>query len=218
MTRSEFIYPDYARAERIADGTMHVLGLGGAVIGAAALVIWAFGSGSPAETVALLIYGLCLIATFAASAVYHMTPSERARPILRRIDHAAIYLKIAGTYTPLVVMLGTAFSYGILAVVWTLALFGAVRKLFFWRNPHNYGTPLYLIIGWMSVAIIWPLAPTLPTISVWLIAVGGLLYTSGVIFFHSEGMKFSNAIWHGFVVVASGCFYAAIALGIFANA
>lgn len=142
-----------------------------------------------------------------------MTPWESIRPTLRRIDHAAIYLKIAGTYTPLVVMVGSLSSYFVLVIVWALAVFGMIRKLFFLQAPGRLGTVLYLVMGWMSVAIIWSLIPILPRAATWLIAVGGLLYTSGVIFYSWESLKFSNAIWHGFVVAASTCFYIAIALG-----
>lgn len=218
MRKIKTMYPTYARSERIADGTMHALGVAGALIGTLFLMVWTVGMVSGGQVAALIIYGVALIATFTASAFYHMTPWEHIRPTLRRIDHAAIYLKIAGTYTPLVVMIGSAFAYGILAIVWALALFGMIRKLFFWQTPGRMGAVLYLVMGWMSVGLIWALVPILPGTSVWLIVAGGLLYTSGVIFFSWESLKFSNAIWHGFVVAASACFFVAIAIGAVATA
>ena len=141
-----------------------------------------------------------------------MTPWEGIRPVLRRFDHAAIYLKIAGTYTPLVVMIGSWFAYTILAIVWGLALLGMVLKLFFWSTPGRFGPALYLIMGWLSLALIWSLGPVVPVSAMVLIAVGGLLYTAGVPFYASETMKYSIAVWHGFVVAASACFFAAIAI------
>lgn len=207
------MYPKYARSERIADGTMHAIGLTGALAGAVTLVIWAVLHAGAGQVAALTIYGVGLIATFAASAFYHMTPWEGLRPTLRRIDHAAIYLKIAGTYTPLVVMIGSAFAYVLLAVVWGLAVFGMIRKLFYWRVPGRLGPLLYLVMGWMGVAVIWLALPVLPGWSTALIVVGGALYTLGVVFYAWEGLKFSIAIWHGFVVTASACFFAAIAVG-----
>lgn len=206
------MYPTYARSERIADGTMHAVGVLGAVTGAVVLIVWSSGQATAAQITAISVYGATLIATFVASAFYHMTPWEGIRPLLRRFDHAAIYLKIAGTYTPLVVMIGSGFAYAVLAVVWGLAVIGMVLKLFFWRTPGRFGTALYLVMGWLSLALIWSLWPIVPVSAMVLIAVGGLLYTAGVPFYASETMKFSIAIWHGFVVAASGCFFAAIAI------
>lgn len=208
------MYPTYARAERIADGTMHAIGVLGAVTGAVVLIVWSSGNASAGQVAAISVYGATLIATFVASAMYHLTPLERIRPLLRRFDHAAIYLKIAGTYTPLVVMIGSGFAYAILGIVWGLAVLGMVLKLFFWRTPGRFGPALYLIMGWLSLGLIWSLWPIVPTASMVLMAAGGLLYTSGVPFYAAENMKFSIAIWHGFVVTASACFFVAIALGV----
>ena len=213
MRKPQTPYPTYALSERIADGSMHAIGVIGASVGASYLIVWAAGNASGGQMVALAIYGAALIATFAASAFYHMTPWEGLRPRLRQIDHAAIYVKIAGTYTPLVVMIGSAFAYVILGIVWALAMFGVITKIFFWRRPGWFSTGLYLIMGWLSVALIWGLLPVVPTLALVLIAVGGGLYTSGVVFYQWEGLKFSIAIWHGFVVAASACFFAAITLG-----
>ncbi|MEL7181350.1 MAG: hemolysin III family protein, partial [Pseudomonadota bacterium] len=164
------------------------------------------------QITAITIYGATLIATFVASAFYHMTPWEGIRPILRRFDHAAIYLKIAGTYTPLVVMIGSGFAYAVLALVWGLAVIGMVLKLFFWRTPGRFGPALYLVMGWLSLALIWSLWPIVPLSAMVLMGIGGLLYTAGVPFYATETMKFSIAIWHGFVVAASACFFAAITI------
>jgi hemolysin III len=212
------MYPSYARSERIADGTMHAIGVLGALTGAILLMVWSAGAASTSQMLAIAVYGATLIATFAASAMYHFTPWERIRPLLRRFDHAAIYLKIAGTYTPLVVLIGSGFAYAVLATVWVLAVVGVVLKLFFWRTPGRFGPALYLIMGWLSLALIWSLWPLVPVSAMILMAVGGLLYTAGVPFSASETMKFSIAIWHGFVVAASACFFAAITISVAAVA
>lgn len=208
------MYPTYSLSERIADGTMHAVGVIGAIAGTIILLVWATGIATGGQIAALSVYGATLIATFVASAFYHMTPWERIRPTLRRFDHAAIYLKIAGTYTPLVVMIGSGFAYMVLAVVWALAIVGIILKLFFWRTPGRFGPALYLIMGWLSVLLVWSLWSTIPNGAIALIAVGGLLYTVGVVFYAAERMKYSNAIWHGFVVAASACFFVAIAMGL----
>ena len=211
------MYPTPARSERVADGIVHALGVIGAVVGAVFLVIWALGVASPAQVAAIGVYGATLIATFAASAIYHISPWHHARPMLRRVDHAAIYLKIAGTYTPLVVIIGSGFAYLVLAVVWGLAVIGVVLKLFFWRVPGRFGPTLYLVMGWLSLLLIWSLWPIVPISTMVLIAVGGLLYTAGVPFYAATRLRYSTAIWHGFVVIASVCFFTAIATAVAAQ-
>lgn len=206
------MYPTYAKSERIADGSMHAIGVIGALTGTILLMVWTAGDVSAWQMTALAVYGVGLITTFAASAFYHMTPWPTIRPILRRIDHAAIYLKIAATYTPLVVMVGTPFAYTILGVVWLLGLIGMTLKLFFWQTPGRYGPALYLVMGWLSVGLIWSIWPVLPGSVIALIAAGGLTYTVGVLFYISK-KKYTTAIWHGFVVAASACFWAAILIG-----
>lgn len=211
------MYPTTARPERLADGAVHAVGVLGAVTGATLLIVQHAGLVSSGQLAALAIYGIGLIATFVASALYHMTPWHSLRPTLRRIDHAAIYLKIAGTYTPLVVMVGTSFAYVILSIIWGLAAIGMTLKLFFWQTPGRFGPALYLIMGWLSVGLIWSIWPILPGSVIALIAAGGLTYTAGVLFYVSE-KRFTTAIWHGCVVAASACFWAAIAIGAMATA
>jgi hemolysin III len=222
MSQMNDAYPDYSRAERIADGTIHALGVVLAASGAILLIALAASGGleglSGAQIGAVCVYGVALTLTFVASACYHMTPWEGLRPALRRIDHAAIYLKIAGTYTPFVVLIGTGFAYLVLGLVWALAIGGAVVKVFFWHRPGRLGPAVYLLLGWLSVALIWPMAMTLPALGTGLVVAGGLLYSLGVIFFSWESLRFSNAIWHGFVLAGSACFFWAIAIGVSAAA
>lgn len=208
-------YPSYTRGERIADAAVHVVGVAFAITATVLLLIWATGTTDAGTVVGLSIYGAMLIASFVASACYHFTPWETPRPVLRRIDHAAIYLKIAGTYTPLVILIGSAFAYGVLAVVWGLAALGAVLKLFFWARPGRWGVGLYLGLGWLSVALVSSLFTVVPGAALALMAIGGLVYSAGAVLFSLEGLRFQNAIWHSFVLAASGCFFAAITLGVF---
>lgn len=215
---SDWSYPRYAMSERIADGVIHGLGVAFGIVGTILLIIQAIRLSDDAPVAALAVYGGALIVAFIASALYHMTPWERARPALRRIDHAAIYVKIAATYTPIVALIGSAFAWIVLAVVWALAVAGAVMKLAFWRDPGRLGAALYLGLGWFSVLLAWPLVQTLPAAALVLILGGGLLYSAGVVFFHWESLRFANAIWHGFVLAASACFFAAICIGTFALA
>lgn len=214
MEHVTYIYPAYARAERIADFAVHSMGLALGIVGTPLLVVFAALHLEGDQVAALAIYGAALTFSFAASLLYHFPPREAIRPIFRRLDHAAIYLKIAGTYTPLAVLLGTAFSYVILGVVWALAIAGAVAKLL--RQPGDgSGVALYLILGWLSLTLVWPLAQVAPVATMVLIVAGGLLYTLGIVFFLWEKLRFAQAIWHAFVVSASACFFTAITLGAF---
>ncbi|MCO4825477.1 MAG: hemolysin III family protein [Amylibacter sp.] len=206
-------YPAYSRSERIADGSLHILGCTAAILSAGLLLGLSFGHTSGPMILGIAIYCATLIATFTASAIYHFTPWEDRRPLFRRIDHAAIYLKIAGTYTPLVLFIGSMTSFIVLGVVWALAVYRIIQKLFFWHTPGKFGPALYLFMGWLSLPLLWSPTPILPWLSSGLIAAGGLLYTAGVIFFNWEKLRFSLAIWHGFVFAASACFFVAIAVG-----
>ncbi|QUJ76920.1 hemolysin III family protein [Sulfitobacter albidus] len=204
-------YP-HSRPETIADGVIHAAGLLFA-LPATGVLIWQ-ASGSAADVSAVLIYGMCMLAAFGASALYHMSPVDRTRPLFHRIDHATIYFKIAGTYTPLVAVIGSGFAYGILGVVWTLAIIGAVAKLRGWGTDARGSLALYLAMGWLSVLLIGPMWRNLPGEALGLVVIGGLTYSAGTLIYKRKSMRFQNAIWHGFVLVASICFFAAIALSL----
>lgn len=206
-------YPDLTTAERVADGVVHLLALALAIAGAVVLVVIASGHGG-GQIVASSIYGGALVFGFAASALYHHTPWERLRPVLRRIDHAAIYLVIAATCTPVVAMIGGAFAWSVLALIWMLALAGAVRKLAFWRNPTRADSFLYLSLGWLPSLLLWPIIQILAPLATALIIAGGVLMSSGLAIFNREGVRFATAIWHGFVLAGSVCFFAAISLAL----
>ena len=202
-------YPDYSRSEKIADGAVHLAGIGASLVAITVFLLFHMDMLGQGDLAGLTIYWVGLVAMLSVSFCYHMTPWEQFRLPLRRADHATIFLKIAGTYTPLVLSIGTAFSYGVLAIVWGLALLGAATKLFMWRSPGRMNSVLYLGLGWLSVLLMWPLFDTSP-VAGWCAVIGGLLYSSGIVFFHWESLKYANAIWHGFVVTASGFFFAAV--------
>ena len=203
-------YPNYTRAERWADGIVHVTGVTAALAGVAT-IFWMWYQHMPWSTfVATSVYAAGLILMLSASAAYHLGAHTAARPILRRIDHAAIYLKIAGTFTPLSVLLGTAFGYIVLGVVWLLALVGAAAKLMAARGAMTTGWWPQVALGWIGVALIVPLWTLLPPQSLWLILTGGIIYSVAVIFYCWETLRYANAIWHAFVLVATGCFFMGI--------
>lgn len=198
-------YPEYTRGERIADGVIHVLGVGSALAAVALLFAFWAGTMGLGTLLATSIYAGALILMLSASAAYHLAAHTPARPILRRIDHAAIYVKIAGTLTPLAVLLGTAFGYAVLAVIWGLALIGAGRKLLAKPGRMSTGWLPQVALGWLGLALIVPLWPALPETSMKLILAGGVIYTGAVIFYCWESLRYCNAIWHACVLIATGC-------------
>jgi len=204
-------YP-HSRAETVADGAVHAAGLLLALPFSAWLI--ARGAESPVGVVPPAVYVACALASLATSALYHMTPMEGPRPILRRVDHAAIFLKIAGTYTPLVAIIGSGFAYGILGVVWALAVYGVASKLWLGRMDARGSVALYLGMGWLSMLLIRPMWQALGGVAVALIVGGGLIYSAGTLVYSHPGMRYQNALWHGIVLVASACFFAAIAVSL----
>lgn len=207
---------EYSRAEIMADGAVHLAGIVASLIAVPLLLVFALPRFDAATSVSLGVYGSAIILLFLVSAAYHLIPHMHWKPVLRRFDQAAIFLKIAGTYTPLVMLLGSAFGYAVLAVVWLTALSGALGKLLLRRHFDRISLVIYLPLGWASLLLAWPIFNTLPLAASVLIVAGGLLYTVGVIFHVWEKLKFQNAIWHAFVLAASGCHFAAVASASFA--
>lgn len=191
---------------------MHVAGLLLAIPASVLLLVEA--AGSQRLTTAAALYAGCMIFAFAASAIYHLSPIDRTRPLLNRIDHAAIYFKIAGTYTPFVALIGSGFAYAVLGIVWALALVGAVAKLWFWGTDGRGSLALYLLMGWLAVLLFWPMWQVLPPAALFLVSVGGIIYSVGAWVFAKPAFRFQNAIWHSFVLSASTCFFAAVAIAL----
>lgn len=204
-------YP-YSKAETIADAAVHAAGLLLAI--PASYILLLYTTDTPGSQMPSVVYVASLLFALTASAIYHMTPADRARPILHRIDHAAIYFKIAGSYTPIVAVIGSGFAYGILGVVWVLAGLGAVAKLWFWNTSSKGSLALYLGMGWLSVLLIGPMWQTLSGPALTLVLVGGLTYSAGTYFYAHPGMRYQNAIWHSFVLLASTCLFGAVALSL----
>ncbi|MFZ2099132.1 MAG: hemolysin III family protein [Oricola sp.] len=213
--RETMAYPDYTRAERIADGIVHVVGIAASVTGVVILLVAAIPNLDILSTSALAIYGATVITLFSVSASYHMVSHTGRKQVLRKFDQAAIFFKIAGTYTPLVILIGSAFAYGVLLFVWVAAIFGALAKFAFGHRLEGITVGIFLVLGWASLTLAWPIFDKMPFAVSMLILAGGLLYTIGVVFHRWHGLKFQNAIWHGFVLAASACHFVAVAAGTF---
>jgi len=208
---NRFPVPQYTFGERLADGTIHVIGVAASVVALIVLLIIGIRNETALMVAGLAIYGLALVATFGCSAGYHLVVRPRVKEIMRRFDHAAIFLMIAGTYTPFVLLkLNTPWGFGLLAVVWTMAAIGIAIKLFAPRFLDGLSTALYLVQGWAVLAAWEPLHAALPGGVLTLLMVGGVLYTVGVVFHLWNRLPYQNAIWHGFVLSAASCHYAAV--------
>ena len=203
---------DHSLREHIADAVMHVLGVVFAVAGSAALITWAVLARPTDRIWPLIPYALGLIATFALSAAYNMTLHARIRAVLRRFDHAAIYLMIAGTYTPMAIIgLGGGRGWALAIAAWALAAFGILLKLAWFHRWPRLGFGLYLAQGWLGLLAAWPMIQAVPPAPLILILAGGLTYTVGTIFHHGR-MKYATAIWHGHVLAAAVTHYVAVIL------
>ncbi len=205
------VFPQYTKRERVADGCIHVVSVVASLIALVALLIVAFETQAALWIVSLAIYGVALVATFSCSAGYHLIVRPKLKSIFRRLDHAAIFLMIAGTYTPFALMkMDASWGLTLLAVVWSMAALGIAIKLFAPRYLEGVSTALYLVQGW-AVVVAWkPLVAAVPGHVALLLMLGGVLYTVGVVFHLWEKLPFQNAIWHGFVLTAASVHYAAV--------
>ena len=212
MVKSCVSFPNYTLGERLADGFLHVVGVTASLVALIVLLVIGIKSDTALWIVSLTIYGLALVSTFSFSAGYHLvTRPPRVREWLRRLDHAAIFLMIAGTYTPFVLIeMNTPWGLSLLAVVWAIAAVGIVLQLFAPRYLGGLSVALYLIQGWAVLAALDPLMSALPGRVLTLLMLGGVLYTIGVVFHLWERLPYQNAIWHGFVLTAASCHFAAV--------
>jgi len=204
---------DYDRGEMIADGIVHVLGNALAIVGAAVLFVIA-AHGTTAEFTAVAIYLLGLMAMFGFSAAYNLWPVSPIKWWLRRLDHSAIYLLIAATYTAFVLPLGGVTPVIVLTVLWTTALVGIALKLLWPGRFDRASIALYLIMGWSGLFVLGPIAAALAPMTLALIVAGGVLYSVGVVFHVWRALRFQNAIWHGFVLAAALCHYTAVLISL----
>lgn len=201
----------YDKSEIIADSIVNGVGVVLALIGATVLVVYATLWRSGGEIAAAWIYGLGLVLTLTMSFSYNIWPVSPTKWILRRFDHSAIFVLIAATYTPFLergsddpLLLST------LIALWVFAAIGIVLKCGFPGRYDRLAILLYLAMGWSGVLVAGPVAARIPSVSMLLIVVGGVVYSLGVIFHVWEKLRFQNAIWHAFVLTAAGIHYAAV--------
>ena len=199
----------YSQVEHRADAAIHVLGVLFA-INASLWLLWHVTGMSVG--ISVLVYCAGLLAMISFSAAYNLAPNGPSKQFLRRLDHAAIFIMIAATYTPFAVnRLAAPYGDVVLALIWLSASFGVTMKVLFPRRYEWLSLGLYLAMGWMIVFVIQPLHATMSTTDFWLLVGGGLVYSAGVAFYVIERIPYHKAIWHAFVLVAAAMHFSAVA-------
>ena len=202
---------NYDRAELIADGVVHGVGVFCGLVAATVLVVLTAVYATAFEVFGVSVYVAGLLAMLVLSATYNLWPVSRAKWILRRFDHSAIYVLIAATYTPVIMQVrDSIFAVVLLIAVWCVAIVGVVLKLALPGRYDRVAVGLYLAMGWSGVMLYDTVATALPTMAMWFVVAGGALYSFGVIFHAWQRLRFQNAIWHGFVLLGAACHYTAV--------
>ena len=202
---------NYDRAELIADGVIHAIGVLAGIIAATVLVVLAAVYADATNVVGVSVYVAGLLSMLVLSATYNLWPVSPAKWLLRRFDHSAIYLLIAATYTPFILEVrDSVFALVLLVGVWCVAISGIVLKLCWPGRFDRVSVGIYLVMGWSGVMLYGPVVQALPTLALGFILAGGLLYSFGVIFHAWRRLRFQNAIWHGFVLAGAACHYTAV--------
>jgi len=209
---SEFTRRGQSLGEERANCISHALGLAAALAGIPILVVSAMRQGDIANAIGVLVFAASVVLLYSSSAVYHGLQPGRAKRIFRVIEHSAIYVLIAGTYTPfkLGVLRGT-WGWALLGGIWTFAAIGVVLKILNKASHHVLSTGLYLLMGWLIVIAADPLIAGLPAQGLLLLIAGGLFYTVGVAFFAMDSrLRYGHFVWHLFVIAGTTCHYFAV--------
>ncbi len=201
---------DVTDGELVADRAVHLIGICLGVAGAIAIVLVTAIDGGPGDLAAILVYAAGLLAMLGCSAAYNVFHISCRREWLRRFDHAAIFAMIAGTYTPFTTRLADGWAMGLTAAIWIVAVAGVALKLLKPRRIETISIVLYLALGWIGLVAARPFLDSLDARTLVLLALGGIVYTAGVVFHLWHRLPYQNAIWHGFVLVAASIHYVAV--------
>ena len=203
----------YSIGEEVANSVTHGAGAGLSVAALVVLAVLAVGSGGGRNLAAAITYGISLVLEFTASTLYHSFPQPRVKHVFKILDHAGIYLLIAGTYTPFILVTLRHSGYlWMLVLVWAIAVAGIAVEAFWVYRPKWVSAAVYLAMGWLVVLAVGPLTANLDRNGVWLVAAGGLCYTVGTIFYVLKRVPYMHAVWHLFVLGGAVCHFLAIAL------
>lgn len=212
-TAKQIAARSFSRAEFIADAVVHLIGLAFGIGACTALAVLVILKPDLSRLVSLSIYGLGLMAMLVCSALYNMTSHAEWKALFRRFDHAAIFVMIAGSYTPFsLIVIGGNWGIGLLAFVWLVAIAGVIVKLLDPGRHERLSVVAYLLLGWAVLAVLRPLLNNASLAGLILLLGGGALYSIGVVFHMWERLPYQRAIWHVFVLAAAACHFSAILL------
>ncbi len=198
----------YSFIEEIFNASTHGFGILLSIVGLSVLVAFASINGSVMLIISCAIFGASLIFGYSFSTIYHAVTNEKAKQIFRKFDHASIYFLIAGTYTPIaLVILKGAWGWSIFAVIWAISIFGIVLEFITQNRFRKLSIALYILMGWLIIVATKQLIANMETGGLWLLLAGGLFYSIGVIFYIIKKIPYNHAIWHLFVLAGSICHY-----------
>ena len=212
-------HEEQSLGEEIANAATHGIGAALSIAGLTVLIVLASLNGSAIHIVSLAIYGSTLVLLYLASTIYHAIQHTRAKAVLNVLDHAAIFLLIAGTYTPFtLVSMGGVWGWTLFVMVWTLAVAGVLFKVFHRTHSARVTVPIYLAMGWLVIIAAGELLGAVGVGgTIWLL-VGGLSYSFGVIFFVWERLPYNHTVWHVFVMAGSACHFTAVTMYVLPSA
>ncbi len=209
--------PRYGIREEIAHSVIHGVGMILAIVAMAVLIAHVSASGTARHIVSCSIYGASLIFLYAASTLYHTIQHPRAKSVLQVFDHSAIFLLIAGSYTPFtLVNLRGRWGWSLFGLIWGLAILGIALQFSLLRRFSFLRVVLYVVMGWAAVVAIKPLSASVPPAGLALLVAGGVTYTAGIGFYLWHRLPYHHAIWHGFVLAGSGLHFLAVFYSIIA--
>jgi hemolysin III len=202
---------EYTPREELVHAVSHGVGFVAAAIGLVVLVMAASERGTTLDIVGVAIFGITLTLLYAASTLYHGLSESSSKNIMRKLDYIAIYLLISGTYTPFILTrMQNSWGWTILALIWSLAIFGIVLELVRNSPTRRTSLALYFGMGWLAVFALRPLLETLDPVGVALLILGGLVYSVGIIFYAWDRLPYNHAVWHGFVLGGSALHFASV--------
>jgi len=197
--------------EEVANSISHGLGLLAAIVAMPVLVISAMKAGDVHFTIGVSVFGGTMVLLYLASTLYHSLTHEAAKRLCRLFDHTAIFLLIAGSYTPFALgVLRGPWGWSLLAIIWTLAISGITLKMISRTRHSRISIVLYVIMGWLAVVAIKPMLALIPVPGLVLIFAGGIAYTGGLAFFAAHRLKYNHFIWHLFVIAGTTCHFFAV--------
>lgn len=204
---------DYTLGEEIANSITHGVGIGLSVAALTLLIVYGVRSGDAWRLASAIVYGITLVLEYTASTLYHSFPQPQVKHVFKILDHAGIYMLIAGTYTPFtLVTIRDSGGWWLFIIVWALAVAGISTEAFWAYRPRWLSAAVYLAMGWLVVLAIRPIVAHLASAGVWLLVAGGLAYTLGTVFYVLKKVPYFHAVWHLFVLGGSICHFLAVVL------